>query len=338
MDDWVDVLNRRAEEVGVPATHPGSRASRTEVESVACSLHPADPEMAPMRYVEAGPATLTSGAHPLSRVPFEELIVERPVGSGGIAELWLARHPAVEASFVAKLGRREFSGNPHVHAQFDREWRSTRLLKHPGIIDHFSRGVNAEGRPFLTMEPVHGYTLTRFVERAVRWKFLRAVLIQLCDVLSYVHNSDVLHQDLKPSNIMVDMESRRIRVTDFGLARFERARPGESTRNVLGTPAYMAPEQARGQLDWLGPHTDLYTVGVLLFELLSGRKPFHDESDRVVMIQHCTNAPPPLEVRAGINAPPGIADILGRLLAKSPQARFKSAAELRRAITALDEP
>ena len=259
----------------------------------------------------------------------------RPVGAGGIAELTLVRHPAMKAPFVIKVARPELRENPHVHAQFEREWRSTRVLQHPGVVDHFSRGFLGDGRAFLTMRYLVGRSLSYFVHHPVTWNFLRAALVQLCDILSYIHNRGVLHQDLKPSNILVDFKRRRIAITDFGLARVGPPAQLHDVKSVLGTPAYMAPEQARGQLALQGPHTELYTVGVLLFELLAGHKPFEEDSDRMVMIRHCTAAPPELKVRPGIDAPDGIAELVARLLAKSTRARFENAAELKKAIKQL---
>lgn len=282
----------------------------------------------------AAPGTLDE-THPLAGLRYESFEIDRPIGSGGIAELHLARHPAHDADFVVKVARASLASNPHVRRQFEREWRATRQLKHPGVVDHHSHGDTADARPFLTMDLVVGRSLSHFVSHPVSWRFLKAAMCQLCDILGYVHRRSVLHQDLKPSNILVDLKRRRLRLTDFGLAHFGRAQSGTTTRSVLGTPSYMAPEQARGQLGWLGPHTDLYTVGVMLFELLCGYKPFEDESDRVVMIKHCTCPPPPLEARAEVGAPDAVAAIVERLLAKTPEGRYADAAELKAALTAL---
>jgi serine/threonine-protein kinase len=146
----------------------------------------------------------------------------------------------------------------------------------------------------------------------------------------------VLHQDLKPGNIMLDLERRRVRLTDFGLARFDRAEPGSTSSTVLGTPAYMAPEQARGYTGLLGPATEMYTVGVLIYELLSGQKPFSDRNDRAVMIKHCKAEPPPLRIRKGIDAPVGIRAVVERLLAKTPEERYPNAAALKQALLSLE--
>lgn len=286
-------------------------------------------------FMAAPAALLDETTHPLARLRFESFRIDRPIGSGGIAELYLAHHPELDDDFVVKVARANLADNPHVRRQFDREWRATRLLKGPGIVDHHSRGETTDGRPYLTMDLVVGRSLSHFVAHPVSWRFLKAAMIQLCDILAFVHRRGVLHQDLKPSNILVDLRRRRLRLTDFGLAHFGRPQPGTTTRSVLGTPSYMAPEQARGQLGWLGPHTDLYTVGVMLFELLCGYKPFEDDSDRVVMIKHCTCPPPPLEIRDGIGAPPEVAAVVEKLLAKAPDGRYADAAELKLALNAL---
>jgi len=289
----------------------------------------------PARTGEFAAAPPSVSVHPLAAVDYDDLEIIRPIGSGGIAELWQARHAAVEDDFVVKVARESLADNPHVRRQFDREWRATRLLEHPGIIDHHSRGETSDGRSYLTMDLVVGRSLTHFVKRPVSWRFLRAALAQLCDVLTYTHRRGVLHQDLKPSNILIDLEERRLRLTDFGLAHFGQSERNARTRSVLGTPSYMAPEQARGQLGWLGPHTDLYTVGVMLFELLAGQKPFEDDDDRVVMIKHCTCPPPELDIRDGIDAPDGVRDLVQKLLAKAPDARFENAAALKSTLAEL---
>ena len=264
----------------------------------------------------------------------DDFTLERIIGAGGIAEIWLATHPLLEGPVALKIARPALGQNPHVHAQFRREQRAAGVLDHRGLIPHMGSGMSEDGRPFLVMKLIRGRALSHFVRRPVSWPFLRAALIQLCEVLHYIHSQGVLHQDLKPANIMVDLEKRQIRVTDFGLARFEQADLGATTRHVLGTPAYMAPEQARGLIGKLGPHTDLYTVGILTYELLSGHKPFIDDTDQKIMLKHCSQRPPELVIRPGIKAPDTIHRVVRRLLAKNPEQRYSSALSLRAVLSA----
>jgi eukaryotic-like serine/threonine-protein kinase len=271
-------------------------------------------------------------------VPFlavEDFRLERLAGSGGIAEVWLAHHPRFNHPVALKIARSTLAHNPHVEAQFARELQAAERLTHRGLVRHLGRGQTPSGRPFIVMEWVRGRPLSHFVHKPAHWNFLRIAIVQLCEALQYIHTEGVLHQDLKPANILVDFDQRRVKITDFGLASFERAAPDATTRHVLGTPSYMAPEQARGQLGKLGPHTDLYTVGVLLYELLCGHKPFSGETDQEVMLKHCTERPPAAIIRPSIQAPPAVERVLRRLLAKRPEHRYSSALSLSRIISAL---
>lgn len=271
----------------------------------------------------------------VSRPPLESFTQLKRIGSGGIATIWLARHPHLEAPVALKITRDTLVDNPHVHKQFERERQAAATLRHKFIVRTFYGDLSAEGVPFLVMEAVDGRPLSHFVGTPIPWPFLRAALLQLCDALEYMHNAGVLHQDLKPSNLLIDYSTRRLKLTDFGLARFEKSPSGSTTRHVLGTPSYMAPEQARGQLGWLGPHTDLYTVGVLAYELITGAKPFAAEHARVVMLQHCTAPVPEPTLTPGLEVPNGLIDIVLRLLAKNPEARYANGAALRKALLAL---
>lgn len=260
--------------------------------------------------------------------------VEREIGKGGMGTVYRASHLGLERPVAIKILKQEFATVPEVAERFMREARTMARLKHPRAAMIFDAGHLAGGRPFIVMEYVEGSTLAEVLTREGSFAPERAVQVasEICDVLSDAHALGIVHRDLKPSNIMLN--ERGVCVLDFGIAKVlqnstEVTRTHATTESglVIGTPRYMSPEQCLGHM--VGPASDLYSVGVLLYEMLTGRPPFVDVLSAAVLVKQATVQPAPLsQLRPDL--PRALTSAVHTLLAKSPAQRPASAAEARR--------
>ena len=223
-------------------------------------------------------------------------------------------------------------------AIFDAEIRATSRLRHPHIVQVFDHGrVQADevgahrhaGSPWLAMERISGGILSTHRGR-LNWSTLRGVLLRLLSALSHAHASGVIHRDLKPSNVLIGEGLLDLRLMDFGLAAIQTRQPGTGHKGPPGgTPAYMAPEQIRGDWRMTGPWTDLYALGVVAYALACGGYPYPGKMLQTLQ-GHLHTPPPPLPPYApGVE---GFSEWIQRLLAKSPRDRFSSAAEAMEAL------
>ncbi|WP_258054515.1 serine/threonine-protein kinase [Streptomyces sp. Ru71] len=267
-----------------------------------------------------------------------------PLGEGGMGQVWEARDERLDRHVAVKLISLLSGGGSHAtdaRARFLREARLTARLQHPRIVTLHDVGeANVEGRatPFLVMERLRGQGLDALLRRggitpgdAARWGS------QVADALAEAHAAGVMHRDVKPSNIMVT-GSGDVKVLDFGIARA--ADPYATTDRltqtgfIVGTPPYMAPEQARGRPE---PRSDLYALGCVLFELLTGRLPFEAPDTLGYLSAHLTDTPPaPGSLAPGLSADWDA--LVLRLLEKDPGSRHDSAAQVAAALRRLDRP
>lgn len=268
--------------------------------------------------------------------------VVRQLGEGGMGQVWeaqdevLGRPVAVKViSLLAGGGSR----GDEARARFLREARVTARLQHPNIVTIHDLGETGTGNnrvPFLVMELVRGEGLEAMLRRgavtlpdAARWG------AQICDALADAHDAGIMHRDIKPSNILIT-PSGMVKVLDFGVARaadpYATADRLTQTGFIVGTPPYMAPEQARGFPE---PRSDLYALGCLLFELITGRLPFQAPDTVGYLSAHLTQEPPtPSSVSPGI--PPAWDDLVLTLLRKDPAQRYPNAAGLSQVLRRLD--
>jgi tRNA A-37 threonylcarbamoyl transferase component Bud32 len=268
--------------------------------------------------------------------------VECEIGRGGMGTVYRASHLGLERPVAIKILKQEFAAHPEITERFMREARTMARLKHPRAAMIFDAGHLADGRPFIVMEYVEGSTLAETLAREGTFAPERAVRVasEICDVLSEAHALGIVHRDLKPSNIILN--ERGVCVLDFGIAKVlqdstEMTRTHATTESglVIGTPRYMSPEQCLGHR--VGPATDLYSVGVLLYEMLAGRTPFVDQLSSVVLVKQATVQPTPLlALRPDVPRPLALA--VHTLLAKNPAHRPASAAEACRMIERSIEP
>src|SRR5690349_609938 len=256
--------------------------------------------------------------------------IEREIGTGGMGTVYLATHLDLERPVAVKIIRPEFAADADVSDRFLREARTMAKLRHPNAAMIFDAGNLPDGRHFIVMEFVEGETLSQALARQGRFSFTHAIEIatQICDVLEEAHRLGIVHRDLKPSNILLG--KRGVCVLDFGVAKVlassaESSATYASTGSgqLIGTPRYMSPEQCLGQR--VGARSDLYSLGVLLYEMLAGRPPFTDPLQSALLIKQATAAAPPLpKLRPDVGRPLALA--VHTLLAKRPDDRPRTAA------------
>ncbi|MCM3871828.1 MAG: serine/threonine protein kinase [Pyrinomonadaceae bacterium] len=259
--------------------------------------------------------------------------IECEIGRGGMGTVYRATHLGLERPVAVKIIKQEFASDRDVADRFLREARTMAKLRHRHAAMIFDAGNLPDGRHFIIMEFVEGTTLSEALVRDVRFSPERAVKIavQICDVLEEAHQLGIIHRDLKPSNIMLN--ERGVCVLDFGVAKVL-VTSAESTAThattgsgqLVGTPRYMSPEQCLGQR--VGARSDLYSLGVVLYEMLAGRPPFIDPLPSAVLVKQATAPPPPLpQLRHDI--PKQLALAVHSLLAKRPEERPRTAAAAR---------
>jgi len=246
---------------------------------------------------------------------FGDFTLVRRVGKGGMAAVYEARRGGER--FALKRPLAGFLDDPHFLERFLREAELGRTLHHPNIVRIFERGQAGES-PYFVMELVEGETLRACLDREGALDPPRAVTItaQVAEALDYAHNKGVIHRDLKPSNIMLEPRDR-VKVMDYGIARAQRLEGLTTTGAFLGTPYYAAPETVEGSAE---PRSDLYSLGVVLFEMLTGSLPFRGDTSFAVMRNHCTT-PPPVPSSLKYTLSPELDRVVLRLLSKEPKDR-----------------
>ena len=254
----------------------------------------------------------------------------RRLGSGGMGEVYLAEQVGANEACAVKLIRREFAGNPHAVARFEREVQSTTCLSHPNIVGILDSGRTADGTPFLIMEYLPGVSLDDLLDRTGPLPPARVVhlLRQACAALGHAHVAGLIHRDIKPANLVVTAGDH-LKLLDFGLAR-SAGEPASSPEPsaISGTPLYMSPEQARGHD--LDARTDLYSLGAVAYALLTGRPPFLRSNPVDVLIAHARDEVKPPSQFADV--PDELEAIILRCLAKDPNDRFANVTALEAAL------
>lgn len=255
------------------------------------------------------------------------------LGEGAMATLYRAYDPGIDRMLAIKFLHRDLCIDGQYRARFLREAKAAGVLSHPNIVTVFDVG-EIEGRPYIAMELLDGAPLSESM-REGHGMDIGEVLefgIQLAGALDYAHSRGVFHRDIKPSNIMRLTDGVTLKVADFGIAYVDSAERTDQTRlgAVIGTPHYMSPEQSMGQK--VDARSDLFSLGVMLYQLVSGHRPFDGESIVALATTIAKHDPQPLD-QLRRDVPPALRRIVDRCLAKSPDKRFQSGKELAAALT-----
>jgi serine/threonine-protein kinase len=240
------------------------------------------------------------------------------VGRGGMSSVWKAHDRLLDRTVAIKVLHEHYTQDEEYVERFRREARSVAQVSHPNIVTVIDRGEDG-GRQYIVFEYVDGENLKQVIEREGPLPVRDALLLalQVARALGFAHDRGLVHRDVKPQNVLLNDEGQA-KVTDFGIARSVDVDGVTVTGTVLGTSEYIAPEQARGQR--VDAHTDVYSLGVVLYELLSGAVPFSGESFVTIALQHVNEAPPDvLEHRP--DCPPRVALAIERAMAKEPEDR-----------------
>jgi eukaryotic-like serine/threonine-protein kinase len=267
--------------------------------------------------------------------------IEALIGSGGMGAVYRAEHVHMRKAVAVKVLHKEMTAFPEVVARFEREAVAAGRIEHPHVVSASDFGQLEDGSFYLVLEFIEGQSLAKLVSKVGALAPLRALRItrQIVEALSAAHDVGIVHRDLKPDNVMLvdkDDDPDFVKVLDFGIAKIKVEETVEQPAltqigTVFGTPEYMSPEQARGEL--VDARADLYTVGVILFEMLAGVSPFKDDDLVVVLTRHLTADPPPLP--ASIDSK--IVDLVQLLMRKNRDQRVQSAGELIERIDAILE-
>jgi serine/threonine protein kinase len=271
----------------------------------------------------------------LGRVFMGRYETVRLLGEGGMGRVYLARQLDLGRQVVVKVMHDHIAADPKFRERFARETLLMARFQHPYAVTLYDASLNDPQGSCIVMEYIRGVTLDQLLIRNGKLTPARVgrLLYQLCEVLQAAHGLGIIHRDLKPANLMIvdpDTPYELLKVMDFGLAKMLTADQFAKitqthTEFAVGTPGYMCPEQARG--DDMDGRGDLYSVGVILYELLSGRLPFAGRSTMDLLLAHVTEMPPPL-CAADLDVPTGIEDVVQKCLSKLPEDRPRSARDL----------
>src|SRR5258708_18407472 len=258
--------------------------------------------------------------------------VQELLGQGGMATVYKARQPSMDRSVAIKVISGNLSDSPEFIAGFEREARLIARLQHAHILPVYDYGRDAETL-YLVMRLVEGGSLDqRLRQGALPLAEASRLLTQISGALTYAHNEGIIHRDLKPNNILLDRQGAPY-LTDFGIAKFVTSSLAlTGTGTVVGTPSYMAPEQWRGEE--IDARTDIYALGVMLYEMLTGKLPFTGDTPYVLMYNHIDGLPP-TPTALSPDLPEGVNDIIHKAMAKDPGDRYGSAEQMAAAFSSL---
>ena len=258
--------------------------------------------------------------------------IKAELGRGGMATVYQAYDPRFERDVAIKVLPREMLHDPQFRARFEREAKTIAMLEHPAIVPVYDFGEE-DGQPYFVMRNMTGGSLSdRMNQGPIPVKEAARIFERLAPGLDEAHARNIVHRDLKPGNILFDRLNEPY-VSDFGIAKLSEAQANLTGSAVIGTPTYMSPEQAQGEpVDW---RSDIYALGVILFEMLSGKPPYKADTPMGVVVKHITE-PVPHILDVNSNLPQAIEAVIQKAMAKDKQARFATCAELAATLSAIE--
>ena len=257
-------------------------------------------------------------------------ILLEPLGHGGMAVVYRARQESLDRTVAVKVLSENLAASTEFMERFRREARTAANLRHPNVITVHDFGEDERGVPYLVLEYIEGPTLADLMDVGLDDSRIPDLLDQIAAGLDYAHAHGVIHRDIKPGNVLTT-EDGRVVLADFGLAWLLEGAHLTMTGGVIGTPEYMSPEQAAGEP--IDHRSDVYALGVVLYEMLVGERPFIAETPIAVLLKHLQD-PAPSVLLARPDLPPAVGDVLAKVLVKDPADRYASAGELARAFRA----
>lgn len=262
-------------------------------------------------------------------------LIESLIGVGGMANVYKGRDIRTGNGIAVKVLKEEFLGNEELVRRFKNESKAISILDHPNIVKVYDVSVT-DKLQYIVMEYIDGITLKEYLKQrggALTWKEVVHFATQVLSALEHAHSKGIVHRDVKPQNIMLQADGS-IKMMDFGIARFSRAQSQTISDKAIGSVHYISPEQAKG--DHTDARTDIYSVGVMLYEMLSGKLPFDGTGTVSIAIMQISEKPKPL-AEVAPNVPEGLRQITEKAMEKDPADRYQSAAEMLEAIKAFKQ-
>lgn len=247
------------------------------------------------------------------------------IGTGGMADIYKAKDITEDRIVAVKILKNEFAGSEDFLRRFRNESKAIALLSHPNIVKIYDVGFN-EQIQFIVMEYIDGISLAEYIklQGVLKWKDAVYFTVQILRALQHAHDRGIVHCDIKSQNVMM-LPDGTIKVMDFGIARFNRETDKTLSEKAIGSVHYISPEQARGEMT--DEKSDIYSVGVMLYEMLTGQKPFDGETPVAIALQHMQTPPkPPREINSSI--PEGLEEITLKAMQKEPSMRYQTAGEM----------
>ncbi len=276
-----------------------------------------------------------SDDHSRRRLVINRYVIHKQLGSGGMADIFLARDPVLERLVAIKRLRRDFSEDATFQKRFKLEAKAAANLSHPNIVTIYDFGFD-DGMPIIVMEYVPGVDLKSIIQKLGHLDISLAIqlMIQACAGVGYAHRAGLIHCDIKPQNMLVTPD-HILKVTDFGIARaLAGVHPDEQHDVVWGSPFYLSPEQASGLAP--SPASDVYSLGVVLYEMVTGNLPFLASTADELMEKHRTETPP-LARAKNPKVPELLEQILAKILSKNSSNRYRTADQLGRVLKIVQE-
>lgn len=246
------------------------------------------------------------------------------IGTGGMAVVYKARCHRLNRLVAIKILKDEYSRDEEFRRRFHAEGEAVAMLSHPNIVQVYDVS-SSDNADYIVMELIDGITLKQYMEKkgVLNWKETLHFSMQIAKALEHAHSRGIIHRDIKPHNVMV-LKNGSVKVTDFGIARVM-SKSNTLTKEALGSVHYISPEQAKG--GWVDNRSDLYSLGVVMYEMMTGRPPYDGESPVAVAIQHI-NGGAPMPSTLNPNIPGGLEQIIMKAMALDPKDRYASATEL----------